>query len=183
MIPAFDPSCNKRARRGETGSDLGRIEEDRRSHGWSLRQAKLKQRSLPARRRPRALFPARLLQLRLTLRQLGRLPRRGLPCFLLPLPKMSQQGMTPLPTHPPTRLAKKIRARLRRKQRKRPQCTRGHWNLWSQLPEPLPAPGSCRACRLWCLQLGQGLARLLVPCSLGWPPTLAKLPKDSSSLG
>jgi hypothetical protein len=31
MIPASDPSCNKRARREETGSDLGRIEEDCRS--------------------------------------------------------------------------------------------------------------------------------------------------------
>jgi hypothetical protein len=31
VIPASDPSCNKRARREETGSDLGRIEEDRRS--------------------------------------------------------------------------------------------------------------------------------------------------------
>jgi hypothetical protein len=31
VIPASNPSCNKRARREETGSDLGRIEEDRRS--------------------------------------------------------------------------------------------------------------------------------------------------------
>jgi hypothetical protein len=31
VIPASDPSCNKRARREETGSDLGRIGEDRRS--------------------------------------------------------------------------------------------------------------------------------------------------------
>jgi hypothetical protein len=31
VIPASDPSCNKRVRREETSSDLGRIEEDRRS--------------------------------------------------------------------------------------------------------------------------------------------------------
>jgi hypothetical protein len=31
VIPAFGPSCKKRAHGEETGSDVGRIEEDRRS--------------------------------------------------------------------------------------------------------------------------------------------------------
>jgi hypothetical protein len=119
--------------------------------GWSLWRAKLGQRSLSTRRHPRMLFPARLLQLRPTLRQPGKSPRRGLLRLLLPPPKMSRQGMTPLPTHPLTRLAKKVRARPRRKQRKRPRYARDHWSPQSRLPGPLPTQAraeraGCGAC-------------------------------------
>jgi hypothetical protein len=90
------------------------LKETAAPRGSGLWRAKLEERSLPARRWLRTLFPARLPRLGLTPCRPGGSPLRRLPRPLL-LPKTPRQGMAPLPMRPLTRPAKKIRTRPRRK--------------------------------------------------------------------
>jgi hypothetical protein len=167
VISAPDSSCNKRARREETGSDLGRAEGDRHSPRLEpvVGDAGAEEPAHPEAHADAVSSPAAATKA--DPMPAGEITPAGAAAPPPPTAEDVAAGndaAAHASSNPPSQEGTREAAA---EATKRPRCMRGHWSPRSRLPGPLPAPGSRRACRLWCLQLGQGLARLLVPFSSG----------------